>query len=250
MAEKIHARYCLDSPKEIDVIAIAYDLGVSVIYNNLDGCAATLVGYKDRAIATIRRSGDLPRDRFSIGHELGHWEMHRGQSFRCRFDEAEPEFSSSRELEQQANDFASHLLMPTRLFAPLVKQLGRPGFNELRLLGREFETSLVATCIRITKQDTLPVVVALYKLKELVWSLRSPHIPRKWTIRKRLDEDSYASQMLLSGTRIATPKKQPAEVWFSNSEAEEFEVFEHCTEYGRDQCLVILYLESAMFDDE
>jgi len=59
------------------------------------------------------------RRRFTIGHELGHWEMHRApgqQSLFCRRAEVdEEERDRSAEIERQANAFAAALTMPAHL---------------------------------------------------------------------------------------------------------------------------------------
>ena len=69
---------------------------------------------------------DIPaRRRFTIAHELGHWMLHRSiyhanpaeYRFLPRFqwtDNAGP-------LEQEANRFAAHLLVPDRLLRPVAK---------------------------------------------------------------------------------------------------------------------------------
>jgi hypothetical protein len=60
-----------------------------------------------------------PRRRFTIGHELGHWILHRaGQtSLFCRHAAVEPDTSKPALLvpEDEANRFAAALLMPARL---------------------------------------------------------------------------------------------------------------------------------------
>src|SRR5262245_54626537 len=59
------------------------------------------------------------RRRFTIGHELGHWIMHRQagkQSLFCRHAEVdEEEKDRSAEIERQANTFAAALTMPAHL---------------------------------------------------------------------------------------------------------------------------------------
>ena len=63
-----------------------------------------------------------PRRRFTIGHELGHWCMHRtgdGSVF-CRSTSIEPELTAVERpalpaYEEEANAFAAALLMPARL---------------------------------------------------------------------------------------------------------------------------------------
>ena len=63
------------------------------------------------------------RRRFTIGHELGHWVMHRApgqQSLFCRHaevdeEEGEPEHDRASEIEREANAFAAAFTMPAHL---------------------------------------------------------------------------------------------------------------------------------------
>lgn len=63
-----------------------------------------------------------PRRRFTIGHELGHWVMHRApgqQSLFCRrtsVDESAPQPHGDRDTEEEASAFSAELLMPRMLF--------------------------------------------------------------------------------------------------------------------------------------
>ena len=95
--EKAEARIAelgITDPNDLDVEAIAADAGVTVEYGHLNGCDATLVGFGRRAIATIKQSPSRGRERFSIGHEVGHWELHRGKSFRCRVEDPSENLAS------------------------------------------------------------------------------------------------------------------------------------------------------------
>jgi hypothetical protein len=68
-----------------------------------------------------------PRRRFTIGHELGHWELHRSgqQTLFCRSGHVEPSDSQPEDLgepppgrpltEEEADVFSAALLMPTHL---------------------------------------------------------------------------------------------------------------------------------------
>ena len=63
------------------------------------------------------------RRRFTIGHELGHWVMHRApgqQSLFCRHAEVDPSrrptpSTTGLEIEAEANVFAAALTMPAHL---------------------------------------------------------------------------------------------------------------------------------------
>lgn len=61
-----------------------------------------------------------PRRRFTIGHELGHWVLHRDgqQSLFCRHaavDEQTARVASTVDIEEEASVFAASLLMPAWL---------------------------------------------------------------------------------------------------------------------------------------
>ena len=64
-----------------------------------------------------------PRRRFTIGHELGHWVMHRTgqQSLFCRSTSIDPDEDPSADapaipdIEEEASAFAAALLMPAHL---------------------------------------------------------------------------------------------------------------------------------------
>src|SRR5438128_1413922 len=97
----------IDDPKDLDIAAIAYYWGATVLYELLTGCEANIVGYGERAIITVNRDALPGRQRFSAGHELGHWMRDRGQrAFGCTGRQIDSEWSASNP-ETRANRFAS-----------------------------------------------------------------------------------------------------------------------------------------------
>lgn len=248
LAEAVVAQFGIRDTQDLDIEAIACDRGVSVEKHNLTGCEATLVGVGNRAIATIKPSPVPGRERFSLAHELGHWSMHRGQSFRCRVDDPDENLMANRDLEKQADQFASHLLMPGPIFNPAVKALGTPSFKEVETLARAFQTSMVATSLRLAAIDTLPVIVACFSKNGRHWSIPAPHVPKRWFVVDSLSDDSFAHDLLVKGTQTPGLRKQSGEVWFQNDDAESYELHEHSMPYRNGQVLVLLYLSSKMLE--
>lgn len=247
-AEALIADLGISSPDELDVEAIAFDSQVEVVYEAMTGCEASLVGYRDRAIATINPSGVRGRERFSVAHELGHWHLHRGRSFKCRVDDPSANLSSERVLEKEADSFAAHLLMPRPLFNPVIASLGKPTFQQLTRIATEFETSVMATTLRLANINTLPVIVACYDSRGKRWAMPASDIPRRWVLREKLDDDSFTYDLLHDGKECRGLGKQPAEVWFENDDAGEYEVQEQCISSAAGTALVLLYLESSMLE--
>lgn len=241
-AENLINELCISSARDIDVEAIAFDSGIDVLYESLNGCEATLVGFGGNAIATISPSSSRGRERFSVAHEIGHWLLHRGKSFRCRADDIVQNYSADIQLEKEADEFASHLLMPTAIFQPAIKATNRPGLNDLQEIAKIFEVSLQAVSIRLATLDTLPVIVACYTKAGLKWTLRASHVPKRWWLRKQLDDDSFAYDVLYAGKSCDRLGKQPAETWFENDDADQYEVLEQSMPSINGHVLVLLYL--------
>lgn len=241
-AEALIAELGIASPGELDVDAIAFDAGVEVSYEALVGCEASLVGFKNRAIATVSPSASRGRERFSVAHEIGHWTLHRGQSFRCRVDTPDENIASHKPVEKEADTFASHLLMPGPLFNPFVKAAGRPGFKQLGEIAAQFDTSLMATTLRLANINTLPTIVACYGQSGLRWHVMAQDVPKRWWLKRSLDEDSFAYDLMHLGKPCSHLGKQPAEAWFDNDDAGKYEVYEQCVPSLSGDILVLLYL--------
>ena len=242
LAEALVAELGIARPEDLDVDAIAFDAGVEVSYEPLTGCEASLVGFKDRAIATVSPSGSRGRERFSVAHEVGHWKLHRGRSFRCRVDGPEENLAANTTVEKEADTFASHLLMPGPLFNPLVKVAGRPGFKQLGDIATQFDTSLMATTLRLANINTLPTIVACYGSSGLRWHVAAQDVPRRWWLKRSLDEDSFAYDLMNDGKPCNHLGKQSADAWFDNDDAGKYEVFEQCVQSTAGNILVLLYL--------
>lgn len=250
LAESIIDGFAIRDPKDIDVEAIAIDTGMQVRFRQLDGCAATLVGVKNRAIATISPSGNRGRDRFSIGHELGHWSMHRGQSFYCRAENFGHYSKADRLKEKQADEFSSRLLIPTSLLRPKIGKLRVLSLNDLRGLASDFATSDTAMAFRVTLLDNFPVILCCYSADGWEWSLPAPMVPSRWRLKQRLDADTFAYDFVRGGNAASGSGRQSAEAWFENSDADRYEIREECIPYRTGQVLVLLYLSDEMLETE
>jgi len=90
-----------------------------------------------------------PRRRFTIGHELGHWVMHRAagqQALFCRRTSvSEQAEARPRDIEEEASVFAAALLMPQWLF---VREHARTN-GSVAALCQTFGSSIAATERRI-----------------------------------------------------------------------------------------------------
>ena len=99
--------------------------------------------------------------RFSVAHEIGHYRLPghidavlNGQS--QHFSKAG--FRSTDRYEQEADQFASALLMPAKLFVAAARRAGE-GLRAIETLQERCETSFEATAIRYAQTNRDPVAV-------------------------------------------------------------------------------------------
>ena len=94
----------ITSPDEIDIEAIAFHCGATIRYRPLTGCAARIVGNGNKAIITVDSNSIRARQRFSAGHELGHWMHDRAKaSFSFQEEQFVRNWSATSNPESRAN---------------------------------------------------------------------------------------------------------------------------------------------------
>lgn len=246
-AERLLVSYGITRPSEIDLEAIAYGLGARIKYRELEGCEARIVGTDDSAIISVNSTSSIPRQRFSIAHELGHWKFHRGKQLECRADNADFSRQNASDYERVADKYAANLILPTYLLQPILKTQSNLTFSLVQRVACGFTASLTATAIRIIESDEFPCLLVCHSPQRRKWFTRSPSLPRRWFPREQLETDSLAFDIVFGKAADSLkPMKIPAQAWFDRREAEEFEVFEQSIRMNGQEVLSII----TLFDEE
>lgn len=226
--EELLERCFVDSPEDIDLEVIAYEAGLKVIDKPLTGCEASLVGYGDKGIVTITTAVASVRRRFSIAHEIGHWEQHRGQSFSCRIEERALD-KAARSKEREADDYAASLMMPANLFKEgIASSKAGVSLALVSELGTTFNASFPAAAIRYVELSGEPVVLIFNGAGNgRWWQSRSKRVPEHLYLQRELDPDSFASDLVNAASGTKRFGKMPAEAWFDSIKEDRFVVQEH-----------------------
>ena len=203
------------APEAIDLDAIALTLGVTVRRGLLTGCEAFLVGHGERAVVVVNERGLPERQRFSIAHELGHWHHHRGQGLYCLSGDIESNRLAARESEQIADHYASSLLMPSALFAPIAFA-APPTWKHVRAVARQFACSLSATARRMAELSPTPLVFVVGLQGRRHWFHRGPAASQEaWFPNEELAPDSRAFELSFRDAPLAgRPVRVRASAWF------------------------------------
>src|SRR6266566_6688690 len=113
-----------------------------------------------------------PRARFTLGHELGHYyiDEHRLAlaAGRSAAHPSQCEYGSRNLVEQEADFFASSLLMPADRFQAEARRVTR-GLASIRPPTETFQTSLTSTAIRYAQLDLPPCEVIKWSAEGFGW---------------------------------------------------------------------------------
>jgi Zn-dependent peptidase ImmA (M78 family) len=167
----------ISQPEEINIWSIAELCGAKIRQKPLRGCAANLVGYDGQAIITVDERSPAARQRFSIAHELGHWQLHRGQTlFQCNADQLMKPLTKEVDPEREANSFATELLMPQSMCLDLMLE-PVPTFELAMALASRFRVSLVAMSLRLVELSPKPAVLYLADGEHQIWYRPNRSVP-------------------------------------------------------------------------
>lgn len=189
----------------IDVREIAADLGIEVIEHefetlDFDACLArdNILISPIIFVNTFRR----PKGRinFSIAHELGHAVIpsHANKIYFCNIEDiSRNKFLMDKKLEDEANDFASHLLLPNKYFRKEVSLLNF-SIDNVRKLSEKFRVSLVFTAKKWVQLSNLAIAMVVSTNGVIDWWNKSNSFPYILKSGSMIDKNSTVFTVLHS----------------------------------------------------
>lgn len=223
----------IEKPSEIKIELIAEHRGATVIESLLTSSEGRLVQRGGRGQITVPiNEKNVGRKRFSIGHELGHFELHPQLTNFVSCSKSDmTDWKGDRKRETEANLFSAELLMPTPLFEPRI-MLKKPNMRLIQNLANEFRTSITATAYRYLQVTREPCAliycvegkIKWFERKGFDYFLKGSGIP--------LDEDSFAYDAFHGRGDVLEGYTVPAKAWvdsdhpiFDNMELTESTMF-------------------------
>jgi len=119
MAKKVIKEFRLKSPP-VDVVMLIRERGLRLVQSDVPGAVSGQLFPAQSEVFVNTHNRSLARQRFTMGHELGHWELRHHLEDELPADsygfagvyEAEGESEGRSSIEIEANTFAAELLMP------------------------------------------------------------------------------------------------------------------------------------------
>lgn len=190
------------------------------------------------------------RRRFTIAHELGHFVLHRSKklTFKCDKESVHLGLDASANLEREADDFASNLLMPGDILRDLLADRNI-NLHLLSEVAQTFGVSFEALCIRFIKYTPLRAILIHWDNGFLKYEWRSTSAVKTRARIRRLSDPAEP----LRGTLAADSDVDqdwdgtvlPASLWCME-EAPHMRLTEFKHSYAaRDRVMTLLILEGA-----
>lgn len=211
----------ISEPGDLRIEAIAQYCRATVRYKQLEGCEARLIGFGDRAIIAVNKVSRRERQRFSVGHELGHWMRDHAKVAFTAFSCSEKAFLSEwsgDNPERRANRYATELLLPEAMFRQRAKNR-EITFSTVRELAKQFQMSLTATAIRLVELGSFPSAVVCNERNNRRWFFVDSDVPKVLRLRDEPGRDTLAYDLLRNGEPIYGPVDVYADSWIDHEDA-------------------------------
>ncbi|MFT3700190.1 MAG: ImmA/IrrE family metallo-endopeptidase [Kofleriaceae bacterium] len=218
VARDLLKRWGVQRASDIEVEKIATAMGIVIVTGPLKGSRGRLKADASPVIRIADTTVDPGARRFTIAHELGHLLLghpcHHPKSVK-RAERRDDE----RHYEDEANAFATELLMPRALVA-LRCQHAMPSLDLAREIATDFRTSLVSTTLRVVELTTSPCAVVYSERGSIHWAHKTYRFPHLARIRGPLPPDVAADLVVANDER---PRRVTASRWIDTSLAAELQ---------------------------
>jgi hypothetical protein len=236
---RTRARACLDAADHTGPEEIARDRGIELREGQLDGARAQLVvGPRGSYILLSDRLTHSADRRWAIAHELGHYELQHPTSPAAEITAPRPRQlprrRGHRNFENEADEFAKTLLMPTEVVerfcdrAPMTLDI-------VDELARLCDVPLSASAIRITESTFRICAAALSTHGTIRWmspSLRFLILTGQQTLNasRTVGHGALARRYFDTETLGDEPALVPVAAWIDGLTAGSAKILEHSIE--------------------
>ena len=222
MKKKVRTKACRESARNllhdlhitdassIDLETIAWHRGrLKVKHGGLTGAEGRLIATAaDGGVIRVAESNSIGRTRFTIAHEIGHFELHLNTIIDRSDDARSLLIWNDTSEECEANIFAAELLMPEFLFKRAARSKP-PSIDHITNLADTFQTSLLATAFQYWEYTNEPLAIVISDGWEMTM-FKTFKDKSAWLKFGRIHEHSAAGERLQgvaedSGGMVETP---------------------------------------------
>lgn len=233
----------IDEVTEIGLDMIVAGLDATLIEENLNNCDGRIIFGSTKTVIKINSLIEFDeRKKFVLAHEIGHLIMHKGMNLPDDTFSTLNIIAGTEKMlqygrqELEANEFASELLMPSKLF---LKEAKGKRFSPLLIkqLAERFKTSLTATIFKYLQFDELhPICVVMTENGRVKYWKKSDSLKVfiKDLIKLPPPEDSVAHEYIEANYSFVYSNDEKAQeidksTWFNLGKYDEdSDFYEYC----------------------
>jgi len=187
------------------------------------------------------------RKRFTLAHEIAHFELHRDRFSSVQESLSHMENSTAIE-EIAANAFASELLMPEEYINSSFSR-HEPTFALIESLANDYQVSITAAARRIVKLSNFACALICYMGGKATWFERSEDFPYFLSLKDSPPRYSGAAA-LLAGEKPSDRAVISQAIWWApeDRKAEIAELYEHSRVIFDGCILTLLFMKDLQLD--
>jgi hypothetical protein len=233
-----------DDISDLSMDVFVAGLGATLIMESLKNSDGKIIRGNSKTL--IKVNSEIPYEekiRFTIAHEIGHFllhnkldlEVHNDNSNTLNWFKATEQQAKKGLQEWEANDFASELLMPERIFRKFTeKKKFSPAL--IQELSKRFKTSLTSVAYRLVALDIYPLfIVSIHNGIVSYWNKSDNFWVKIKDITKLSPpEDSVAQEYIEADYNFIYKESEkaqliPKSVWFElKSYEKDSDFYEYC----------------------
>ena len=201
-AQRILEEFGIENPNDFSVEDLIHARDIILQEKKISNADGRIVFGKEKTIISInseiKYSG---RKRFTMAHELGHFELHHNKNTHLEDNSLTLDYFKNGGQEYEANQFATELLMPKSAFINFTqKKVFSP--NLLREISEHFQTSITSATYRYLEIGRHPIFLFYCRDKKVVYWKNSQNYYRKVREITKLapPSDSVAMEFFNDGT--------------------------------------------------
>lgn len=188
-----------------------------------------LITFDDKSSGCILINENSPRrrQRFTIGHELGHYlnpwhNLGSGGQFMCKAQDMFVSGSPAGErqkMEVEANQFSAELLMPTKFIRSDIKRLRSPEIDHIVSLADKYDVSKESMGRRYLEFQDEPCAVVFSKNGIVSYTVKGSYFPQLavWREGDNIPQNTLTRSYLARSGTSSTWEEHASDIWLSNS---------------------------------
>lgn len=226
--------YAVQAREDLQPEKWAYDHGIEIEEDDLDGACAQLVRLPDLVqIVLPTRITEHSARRFAILHELFHFlKKHPSLSPTMLCTSKALRGNDLHAFEIGANAFAGAVLLPEFLVRKRC-EISPVSLEVPRQLAEDFDVSILTAAIRFCELSSERCCAVFSRKGMIEWVAPSPTWARRIIERRRLERDTLAWDFFARGKLDDRAQPIPASAWFDAPPG--VDIIEHATcrpDYG------------------